>query len=105
VPIGVDTLWSITKKPAVDHQKTGGRSPKTGALNVFCDTPNRFDTGSAGRAIVLASFAGVAINATAQGQDVATLRSGLPSNREIGQAVGVLLTRAAEARAFPPLRC
>lgn len=64
---------------------------KTGALNLFSDTPNRFDTESAGRAIVLASFASVAINAIAQGQDVATLRRGLLSNREIGKAVGMLM--------------
>ena len=41
---------------------------KTGALNLFSDTPNVFDTESAGQAIVLASFASVAINAVASGR-------------------------------------
>jgi transcriptional regulator with GAF, ATPase, and Fis domain len=79
---------------------------KTGALNLFSDTPNRFDTESAGRAIVLASFASVAINAIAQGEDVATLRRGLLSNREIGKAVGMLmlLHGIAEEDAFAVLR-
>jgi transcriptional regulator with GAF, ATPase, and Fis domain len=54
---------------------------KTGALNLFSDKPNVFDTESAGQAIVLASFASVAINAVASGEDVSTLRRGLLSNR------------------------
>ena len=58
---------------------------KTGALNLFSDNPNVFDTESAGQAIVLASFASVAINAVAQGDDVSTLRRGLLSNREIAR--------------------
>jgi transcriptional regulator with GAF, ATPase, and Fis domain len=79
---------------------------KTGALNLFSDTPNHFDTESAGQAIVLASFASVAINAIAQGEDVATLRRGLLSNREIGKAVGMLmlLYGVAEDEAFDILR-
>jgi transcriptional regulator with GAF, ATPase, and Fis domain len=64
---------------------------KTGALNLFSDKPNMFDTESAGQAIVLASFASVAINAVASGEDVSTLRRGLLSNREIGKAVGMLM--------------
>lgn len=64
---------------------------KTGALNLFSDKPNVFDTESAGQAIVLASFASVAINAVASGEDVSTLRRGLLSNREIGKAVGMLM--------------
>jgi transcriptional regulator with GAF, ATPase, and Fis domain len=79
---------------------------KSGALNLFSDTPNAFDTESAGQAIVLASFASVAINAVAQGEDVATLRRGLMSNREIGKAVGMLmlLHGTSEQQAFDVLR-
>jgi transcriptional regulator with GAF, ATPase, and Fis domain len=79
---------------------------KTGALNLFSDKPNVFDTESAGQAIVLASFASVAINAVAQGEDVATLRRGLMSNREIGKAVGMLmmLNGVDEHEAFDVLR-
>ncbi len=79
---------------------------KTGALNLFSDTPGVFDTEAAGQAIVLASFASVAINAVAQGDDVSTLRRGLLSNREIGKAVGMLmmLNNVDEQEAFNVLR-
>jgi len=79
---------------------------KTGALNLFSDKPNAFDTEAAGQAIVLASFASVAINAVAQGDDVTTLRRGLLSNREIGKAVGMLmmLHGVDEHEAFDVLR-
>ncbi|OSC42350.1 GAF and ANTAR domain-containing protein [Mycobacterium decipiens] len=78
----------------------------TGALNLFSDTPNTFDAESAGQAIVLASFASVAINAIAQGEDASTLRRGLLSNREIGKAVGMLmlLSGVSEEEAFDVLR-
>jgi transcriptional regulator with GAF, ATPase, and Fis domain len=78
----------------------------TGALNLFSDTPNKFNTESAGQAVVLASFATVAINAIAQGDDAATLRRGLLSNREIGKAVGMLmlLNDVSEHEAFEVLR-
>jgi hypothetical protein len=79
---------------------------KTGALNLFSDKSGAFDTESAGQAIVLASFASVAINAVAQGDDVSTLRRGLLSNREIGKAVGMLmmLHGVDEQEAFNVLR-
>jgi hypothetical protein len=79
---------------------------KTGALNLFSDTAGVFDTESAGQAVVLASFASVAINAVAQGEDVSTLRRGLLSNREIGKAVGMLmmLYGVDEQEAFNILR-
>jgi transcriptional regulator with GAF, ATPase, and Fis domain len=79
---------------------------KSGALNLFSDKAGVFDTEAAGQAIVLASFASVAINAVAQGEDVATLRRGLMSNREIGKAVGMLmmLHGVSEHEAFDVLR-
>src|ERR1700742_1728954 len=64
---------------------------KGAALNLFSNTPNMFDAESAGRAAVLASFASVAINAVAKGEDAASLRRGLLSNREIGKAIGMLM--------------
>lgn len=64
---------------------------KAAALNLFSETPNLFDTEAAGRAAVLASFASVAINAIAHGEDATSLRRGLLSNREIGKAVGMLM--------------
>lgn len=64
---------------------------KGAALNLFSDTPKSFDEESAGTAAVLASFASVAINAVSKGEDAASLRRGLLSNREIGKAVGMLM--------------
>ena len=79
---------------------------KTGALNLFSDTAGVFDTESAGQAIVLASFASVAINSVAQGENVSALRRGLLSNREIGKAVGMvmMLHNVDEQEAFDVLR-
>jgi transcriptional regulator with GAF, ATPase, and Fis domain len=79
---------------------------KGAALNLFSNTPDMFDDESAGRAAVLASFASVAINAVAKGEDAASLRRGLLSNREIGKAVGMLmmLHDMTEDQAFDLLR-
>ena len=79
---------------------------KGAALNLFSNTPNMFDAESAGRAAVLASFASVAINAVAKGEDAASLRRGLLSNREIGKAIGMLMTLhdMSEDQAFDLLR-
>src|ERR1700756_5201705 len=79
---------------------------KGAALNLFSNTPNMFDAESAGGAAVLASFASVAINAVAKGEDAASLRRGLLSNREIGKAVGMLmmLHELTENEAFDLLR-
>jgi hypothetical protein len=79
---------------------------KGAALNLFSDAPNSFDEESAGTAAVLASFASVAINAVAKGEDAASLRRGLLSNREIGKAVGMLmlLHGLTEDEAFDLLR-
>ncbi|WP_297601090.1 GAF and ANTAR domain-containing protein [Mycobacterium sp.] len=79
---------------------------KGAALNLFSDTPNTFDAESAGQAAVLAAFASVAINAVAKGDDAASLRRGLLSNREIGKAVGMLMTLhdMGEDEAFDLLR-
>jgi hypothetical protein len=79
---------------------------KVGALNLFSDTPNAFDTQSVERAIVLAAFATVATNAAAHGEDAAALRLGLVRNRAIGKAVGMLmvLNDVSDDEAFDILR-
>jgi ANTAR domain-containing protein/GAF domain-containing protein len=79
---------------------------KAAALDLFSDTPNMFDAESAGRAAVLAAFTSVAINAVSKGEDAASLRRGLLSNREIGKAVGMLmmLHEMSEDAAFDLLR-
>jgi transcriptional regulator with GAF, ATPase, and Fis domain len=79
---------------------------KIGALNLFSDTPNSFGKDSAGQAVVLAAFASVAMNAIARGEDAATMRRGMTSNREIGKAIGMLmlLHGISEEEAFAMLR-
>jgi hypothetical protein len=90
---------------AMSIQLTADRS-KVGALNLFSDTANAFDTTSFERAAVFAAFATVAINAAAHGEDAAALRRGLARNREIGKAVGMLmlLNDISDDEAFSILR-
>ncbi len=57
-----------------------------GALDLFSDRPNLFDIEAAGQTAVLASFATMAINTIARGEDAAGLRRGLRGNRGIGTA-------------------
>jgi AmiR/NasT family two-component response regulator len=79
---------------------------KIGALNLFSDSANAFDTKSIERAMVLAAFATLATNAAAYGEEVAGLRQGLTQNREIGKAVGMLmvLNDVSDDEAFDILR-
>jgi hypothetical protein len=108
------SLWPKLAKVLVEETPVRGAmgfrllvdKRKGAALNLFSDTPNVFDAESAGGAAVLASFASVAINAVAKGEDAATLRRGLLSNREIGKAVGILmmLHELDEEEAFELLR-
>ncbi len=77
-----------------------------GALNLFSDVPNAFDTASVEQAVTLGAFATVASTAAARSEDVTTLRRGLTSNRSIGQAIGMLmaLNNVSDAAAFDILR-
>jgi hypothetical protein len=77
-----------------------------GAFNLFSDRPNALDATSIEQAVVLGAFATVASTAATRGEDVATLRRGLTSNRAIGQAVGMLmaLNDISDAAAFDILR-
>ncbi|MBD0321937.1 MAG: GAF and ANTAR domain-containing protein [Aldersonia sp.] len=79
---------------------------KVGALNMFSDTPGIFDEAIARDAIVLASFASVAVAAITHGEEASTLRRGLDSNREIGKAVGLLMAlhKVSDEEAFDMLR-
>ena len=90
---------------AMSIQLTVDRS-KVGALNMFSDTADAFDTESVERAEVLAAFATVAINAAAHGEDAAALRRSLVRNRDIGKAVGMLmlLNDISDDEAFGLLR-
>ncbi|WP_094272969.1 GAF and ANTAR domain-containing protein [Rhodococcus sp. OK302] len=78
---------------------------KFGALNLFSDTPGAFSKDVADQAVVLTSFASVAVTALSRGEDSDSLRRGLASNREIGQAVGLLMAlhRVSEDKAIDTL--
>lgn len=79
---------------------------KTGALDIFSDTPGGFSTSAIERAVVLAAFATIAATAAVRGEDAAALRAGLLSNREIGKAIGMLmaLRKISDDEAFDLLR-
>ncbi len=64
---------------------------KVGALNIFGDHPGRLDEESLHQATLLTAFASVSLAAMDRGEQAATLRRGLDSNREIGKAVGLLM--------------
>ncbi len=79
---------------------------KVGALNLFSDTPGAFTAAAAGQASALAAFASVTVTAVSRGEDIASLRTGLLSNREIGKAIGLLmgLQNLSSDEAFELLR-
>ena len=64
---------------------------KVGALNVFSDTPGGLDAHSLDQASMLTAFAAISLSALDRGEEAATLRRGLESNREIGKAIGLLM--------------
>ena len=64
---------------------------KVGALNVFSDTAGSLTAHSLDQAVMLSSFASVAMSALSRGEEASTLSQGLQSNREIGKAVGLLM--------------
>ncbi len=79
---------------------------KTGALNLFSDTPGALTPEGVDQAIVLASFVTVAIFAAHERQQADSLRAGLASNREIGKAIGLLMAfhKISDEDAFAMLR-
>ena len=78
---------------------------KVGALNVFSDTAGALTEHSLDQAIVLTAFASIAMAALERGEEAATLRRGLESNREIGKAIGLLMAMHSidDDRAFEML--
>jgi transcriptional regulator with GAF, ATPase, and Fis domain len=109
-----DSRWpDLTARVLADTPVRGALSvqltvdrARTGALNLFSDTPHAFDERSVERALVLGAFATVATNAVAQGEDAASLRRGLASSREIGKAIGMVmvLNDVSDNDAFDVLR-
>lgn len=78
---------------------------KVGALNLFADTPGAIETG-ADEGAVLAAFTSVALRSVANQERVDSLLLGLESNREIGKAVGLLMSahKVGSEEAFQLLR-
>ena len=66
-------------------------SERLGALNLFSSRQGALDERSMAQAAVLAAFASVAVSAAQRGEEAATLRAGLQSNRTIGTALGLLM--------------
>jgi len=78
---------------------------RVGALNVFSDRPDALTEDSLNQASLLVAFASVALAAVERGEEAATLRRGLASNREIGKAVGLMMAmhRVDDDEAFAML--
>ena len=64
---------------------------RSGALNVFADSPGAFDDESQTSAAILASFASIALAGARHSERADQLQEGLTTNREIGAAVGILM--------------
>jgi hypothetical protein len=79
---------------------------KSGALNLFSDSPGGLDQASVDQGIVLASFVTVTLLAAHERKAADTLRAGLASNREIGKAVGLMMAfhKVSDEEAFRMLR-
>jgi transcriptional regulator with GAF, ATPase, and Fis domain len=109
-----ESRWpELTRRVLADTPVRGALSvqlpvdrARTGALNLFSDTPHAFDERSIEHALVLGAFATVATNAVAQVEEADSLRRGLATSREIGKAIGMLmvLNDVADDDAFGVLR-
>jgi hypothetical protein len=79
---------------------------KSGALNLFSDTPGGLTDRAVDQGIVLASFISVALVASHERRSARTLRAGLESNREIGKAMGLMMAfhKVGDEEAFAILR-
>ncbi len=109
-----DSRWpDLTSRVLADTPVRGALSvplpvdrARTGALNLFSDTPHALDERSIEQALVLGAFATVATTAVEQVEDAASLRRGLATSREIGKAVGMLmvLNDVSDDDAFGVLR-
>lgn len=65
---------------------------KVGALNLFSDRAGALTETSTDQAAIVAAFASVALIGQSAKQDARTMQDGLHSNREIGTAVGLLMS-------------
>jgi hypothetical protein len=105
--------WPVLAKQIMEETSVRGMAgfrlrqdgQRVGALNVFSDTPGALTDHSLEQAIMLTAFASVTLAALDRGEEAATLRRGLESNREIGKAVGLLMAMHSidDDRAFEML--
>jgi hypothetical protein len=86
--------------------RTGDGAERSGALNLFSDTPGGLGARAVDQGIVLASFISVALVASDERRSAQTLRAGLESNREIGKAMGLMMAfhKVSDQEAFTMLR-
>jgi len=86
--------WVLANTPvrgAAGYQlRVDGR--RVGALNFFSDTPGALAGASADQAVVFTSFTAVALKASQEQERARSLRTRLEQDREIGKAVGLLMT-------------
>jgi len=112
--ITTDPVWPRLAKRVLTETSVRGMigyriivsERKVGALNVFSDTAGALTREDADLGAILVSFASVAITAAGQREEAAGLRAGMLSNREIGKALGMLMTThdISDREAFERLR-
>jgi ANTAR domain/GAF domain len=79
---------------------------KSGALNLFGDTPNALGEESVAQGTIMSAFASVAIAMAQERRRASNLELALDTNREIGKAVGLLMAEhnIGSEQAFEILR-
>jgi ANTAR domain/GAF domain len=79
---------------------------KSGALNLFGDTPNALGEESLAQGTIMSAFASVAIAMAQERRRASNLELALDTNREIGKAVGLLMAEhnIGSEQAFEILR-
>ena len=112
--VGADPRWPVFGPACV--RQTGVRSVLSlrmptapgdrAALNFYANVPDAFDDMDLGVASIVAPFAAIAVTTALHGRDVANLGSALGTSRQIGTAIGILMSshRATSDQAFSMLR-
>lgn len=90
---------AVLAVPLVDEDR------RSGALNLFSDTPDAFTDEAVTTAAILAGFASVALAAAESSARAAQMEAGLVTSREIGAAVGILMAThgVSQEKAFEML--
>jgi GAF domain-containing protein len=101
----VSRILAVTSVRGIAGFRINQDGERIGALNIYSDSPDALTEESLRQVSMLVAFAAVALTALHRGEEAATLRRGLESNREIGKAVGLLMALhdIDDARAFDML--